>query len=77
MVLTFPENCTVDKKLEMLFNYYAVQQPNISDDDKEFIVIALNQPDVVSVTVDTDGAIEIQYDGDEWTNPPEQEYNVQ
>jgi len=77
MTLTFPENCTVDEKLKILFDYYAVKQPFIMDEDKEFIIIALNQPDVVSITVDTDGAIEIQYDGDEWPKPPEEEHDIQ
>jgi hypothetical protein len=71
MTLTFPEGLTDDEKLDILFNYYDVKPTVVPKEDKEVLIIALNQPDVVSVTIDDEGAIEIIYDGAEWPKPPE------
>lgn len=73
MTLTFPEGYTEDEKLAALFSYYDVKPTVIPKEDKEVLVLALNQPDVISVTISDEGAIEILYDGDEWPMPPDYE----
>jgi hypothetical protein len=60
----FPEDYTVDQKLDLLFKYHKIKESiKIDEEDKPMIVVALNQGDVTTVEID-DGALVIGYSGD-------------
>ena len=58
----FPDELPVDVKLETLFNYYGLKERvNIDEEDKPMLVLALNAKDVVTVVIDDDGALLVEY----------------
>lgn len=66
-ILEFPEGCTDDQKLDLLFKLHGIEKyVKIDEEDKPMIVLALNQNDINSVEIDDEGGIAIGYSGDGW-----------
>ena len=60
---------TNEEKLKILLAYHNLPLDcKIDKEDIPMIIMALNQDDVESVKVDDEGAIEIEYSGNEWQN---------
>lgn len=65
-ILEFAEDATNDQKLSLLFEHHQFTQPvEISEEDKDMIIVALNHTDVASVSCDAEGALIIEYRGQE------------
>ena len=66
-LIEFPEDYDEDQKLKMLFAYHNFERyVKIDEQDKNMIIMALNQTDVESVDIDDKGWLVIGYSGDEW-----------
>jgi hypothetical protein len=66
-ILEFPEGCTDDQKLDLLFKLHGIKKfVKIDEEDKPMIALALNQNDINSVEVDDEGGLVIGYSGDGW-----------
>ncbi len=58
----FPEDLTPDQQLDILFRHYGLtDRVEIDEEDKPMLVLALNQDDVVTVVIDTDGSLLVEY----------------
>lgn len=70
MIIEFKdESLTPKEKLQILLAYHNVPKHFVVDDnDIPMILMALNQDDVETITVNDDGSMEIGYSGDEWQN---------
>ena len=67
MKLEFSEDLTDKQKVEVLFNYYQLtEQIDIKPEDYSLIVLALNQDDVASVTIDEEKQLVVEYYGETW-----------
>lgn len=65
IITAWAEDMTITDKLNYLFHYHKVSKPvKIDDDDREMILIALNNCDICGVTVDDEGGLNIEYYGD-------------
>jgi hypothetical protein len=66
-LVNFSEEITVDQKLEILFKYHNFDRyVKIDEDDKEMIVLALNNTEVTEVKRDDEGGLVIGYADDKW-----------
>ena len=67
-LIEFPEQCTDDEKLDLLFKFHKFERyVKIDEQDKNMIIMALNQTDVESIDIDDEGWLVIGYSGDGWT----------
>jgi hypothetical protein len=72
-LIEFPEDYTEDQKLDLLFKYHRFDRHvDIDEQDKNMIIMALNQNDVESIDIDDEGWLVIGYSGDEWSKEYEQ-----
>jgi hypothetical protein len=64
------DNMSLDDRIKSLLRKYGVYQELVidGDEERELILMALSEPDVESVVIDKEGALEIIYSGDEWSN---------
>jgi hypothetical protein len=61
-IVEFPEEFSVDQKLEILFRYHNFDRyVKIDEVDKEMIIVALNNVEVTEVTRDDEGGLVIGY----------------
>lgn len=66
-LVNFSEEITTDQKLEILFKYHNFDRyVKIDEDDKEMIVLALNNTEVTEVKCDDEGGLVIGYADDGW-----------
>jgi len=70
MLIEFKDNSFTDsEKLQVLLQYHnVIEKVKVDDQDIPMVVLALNQDDVAKVEVDIEGALLIEYYGDEWQN---------
>lgn len=63
-------NMSLDDRIKSLLRKYGVYQELVidGDEERELILMALSEPDIESVLIDKEGALEIIYSGDEWSN---------
>lgn len=65
LIEDWPENMSTVDKINYLLLYHKVNNPvKIDDEDREMILTALNQLDVVKVWVDDEEGLNIEYDGE-------------
>jgi hypothetical protein len=58
----FSKDLSEDQKLDTLFKHFGLTESVVIDeDDKPMLVLALNQDDVVTVIVEQDGALLVEY----------------
>ena len=66
-LINFPEDFTADQKLDILFKYHNFERyVKIDEQDKDMIVMALNDSEVTEVSRDEDGTLVIGYANEEW-----------
>lgn len=70
MLIEFKDNSFTDsEKLQVLLQYHnVIEKVKVDDQDIPMVVLALNQDDVAKVEVDIEGALLIEYYGDDWQN---------
>jgi hypothetical protein len=61
---------TDDEKLKILLAYHRLPLDyKIDSEDISMVIMALNQDDLESVTIDNEGGMNIAYYGDDWQKP--------
>jgi len=60
-VKEFPFEITDDEKLHMLFTYYKLKPIPIDDEDKPLIIMALSRDDIITVSIDEEDGLVIEY----------------
>ena len=70
MLIEFKDDSFTDsEKLQVLLQYHnVIEKVKVDDQDVPMVVLALNQDDVAKVEVDIEGALLIEYYGDDWQN---------
>ena len=69
MIIKFDQTLSYNDKLNILLKHHNIKENFVVDgDDIPMLVMALNQDDISSVTIDEEGVLEIGYYGDEWQN---------
>lgn len=65
-----PSELSIDDKIKNLLLKYNITEPIIIDreEDKPMILMALSQTDIVSVKIDEENGLVIEYEGSEWEN---------
>ena len=68
MLIEFNDDLSYEEKLKMLLAYHNIPLTyKVDKEDMPMVVLALNQDDITTVKIEDDGALEIGYSGDEWT----------
>ena len=57
----FPFELTNDEKLNLLFTYYKIKPIPIDDEDKPMIIMALSRDDIITVSIDDEDGLVIEY----------------
>jgi hypothetical protein len=66
---------TYEEKLKLLLAYHNLPLDyKVDVEDMPMVILALNQDDLESVTIDDEGGMDIAYSGDEWQKPNMDEY---
>ena len=66
MLIEFDDEMPPLEKLKKLFEYHKfIEYVKIDEEDIPMIVMALNQDDVANIYVDNEGALMIEYYGEE------------
>jgi hypothetical protein len=69
MLMNFPESIPEQQKLQVLLAYHKLPIDfKVDEEVLAMVVMALNQDDIITATIDEEGQLDIEYSGDEWQN---------
>jgi hypothetical protein len=67
------ESVSADDTIKTLLRNFGIYEELVIEEEEEkiMVIMALTQPDIVAIKIDEEGALCIQYEGENWNNDRE------